>query len=483
MSWAAWLFPGGAGFSRTEGVVLAGLWGAMLVLAWLASRKSAKTSDFFQAGRTLSWPRACAALVAAETSTLTLLSLTAATFAGDWSLLRLFAAAAAARLAIVWLYLPLVYPESGPTLYAYLSRRFGPSTERVAAGLFLGMRLLASGARLAAGAAVVGALLGCRPVLVVLAVAAGCAAYTGWGGLRAVVAASALQAAVMITAPVLALFFIARHCGGGMSAVWQAAQDAGRLGLGTPGADFTLAPAFFIGLATFGADQELAQSVLASRTLGDSRKAMGWAVAASLLISGLYLGLGTALYAYFRLNPGLASPSSPDLVLAHFTLTSLPAAGRALAVAALAMAAAHLPLCSLAAVFVEDFYRPWLRPRRSEAHYLRVGRTAVWFFAAAVSALALLWGSYEPWLAFALRLGSVLLGPLLGLFLFALFSRLIADRANVVAAAVATGAGAVVLALIESGSLSWDPNWIVAGGALLTAFLARGLSGWLDPDQ
>ena len=55
--------------------------------------------------------------------------------------------------------------------------------------------------------------------------------------------------------------------------------------------------------------------------------------------------------------------------------------------------AAHLPLCSLTAAFIEDFYRPWLAPRKSEAHYLRLSKAAVWFFAAALAALALLWNA------------------------------------------------------------------------------------------
>ena len=100
-----------------------------------------------------------------------------------------------------------------------------------------------------------------------------------------------------------------------------------------------------------------------------------------------------------------------------------------------------------------------------------------------MAALAVLWNSYEPWLAFVLKLGGVLLGPLLGVFLFALFSRRWADRANVVAVACAAGIGAVVLALIEAGRFSFDPNWLVVSGALLTAVLARQLSPYLDPDQ
>ena len=52
-----------------------------------------------------------------------------------------------------------------------------------------------------------------------------------------------------------------------------------------------------------------------------------------------------------------------------------------------------------------------------------------------------------------------------------------------VAAAVAAGAGAVVVALIEAGRLSFDSNWLVVAGALLGAVLARQLAPFLDPDQ
>lgn len=483
MSLPAWLFPGGSGLSWPDALVLAASVGGMVAAAWLMIRRSRKAEDFFLAGRDLPWPRACASMAASEISVLALLGLTASSYAGDWSALNLFFAAACARLALVWLYLPFVHPAGRVTVYGYLGDRFGPDTRRAAAGLFLGMKIIASGAKLAAGAAAIGAMLGAHPAPIVLALSLICALYTSRGGLWSVSGAALVQFAVILGAALAELFFISRHWSGGLAAAAQAAHDAGRLGLGAPRTAIGLAPAFFVALATFGADQELAQNALAARSLKDSRWAMGWAVAASLVIGLLYLALGTALFAFYRLNPGLSLSASVELVYAHFCLTSLPAGLKGLGVAALVMAAAHLPLCSLSAAFIEDFYRPWLKPRKKEAHYLRAGRSAVWFFAAVLAALAVLWNSSEPWLAFVLKLGGVLLGPLLGLFLFALFSRRWADRANVVAAACAAGVGAVVLALIEAGRLSFDPNWLVVTGALLTAVLARQLAPYLDPDQ
>jgi len=476
----SFLFPGGSPLSWLDASVIAGLLALMLRAAWGKGARARGSEEFFSAGRSLSWPRACLALVAAEVSTLALLSLTASTFSGDWNGLRLFGAAAAARAALVWLALPIIYPRYGATVYGYLAGRFGPSTQRAAAGLFLGMKLLASGARLAAAAAVVGAMLGCHPGLAVAALALLCAAYSARGGLFAVSGAGVVQACVLLAAPAAMLAFVGRHWPGGLAAALQAAHDAGRLGLGTPAAAVASAPAFFVALATFGADQELAQFGLAVPTLKDSRKTMGWAAAGSVLIAAAYLALGTALFAFYRLNPGMTPPASPGLAYAHFTLTSLPPVLRGLAAAALAMAAVHLPLCSLSAAFIEDFYRPWVAPRKSEKHYLEVSRAAVWFFAAALAALALMWNYSEPWLAFLLKLGAVLLGPLLGLFLFALFSRRWADRANVVAAAAVTGAAAIALALIEAGKLSLDEHWLVVFGALATAALARQLAPVLD---
>jgi Na+/proline symporter len=477
------LFPGGSSLAWPDYFVLIFLFAAMLGCAWSEGARWKKSGDFFSAGRALSWPRACASLIASEISALALLSLAASTFSGDWSDLRLFIAAAAARLCIVWLYLPIVYPAAGATVYGYLAKRFGPATRRVSAGFFIGMRLLASGARLAAAAGVVGALLGCHPVLVLLALALACAAYTSRGGLSAVSGAAVVQAGTILAAPFVLLAFLSRHWPGGFSAAIQAAHDAGRLGLGSPRTALALSPAFFAALATYGADQELAQNSLAAASLKDSRWATAGAAVLSLLIGAAYLAVGTGLFAFYKLNPAMSPPQSPSLVYAHFCLTSLPVAVRGLSAAAIVMAAAHLPLCSLSAAFVEDYYRPWLMPRKSEAHYLRVSKAAVWFFAAALAGLAIIWNSSEAWLAFLLKIGSMLLGPLLGVFLFALFSRRWADRANVVAAASSAGLGAVAVALIEADRLHCDPSWLIVFGALFTAFLARQLAPYLDRDQ
>jgi Na+/proline symporter len=322
-------------------------------------------------------------------------------------------------------------------------------------------------------------MLGVHPRLMIFALAVLCALYTARGGLRAVSRAAWAQTALIAAAPLLVLAAASKHWPGGWAGALQAARDAGRLGLGKPADAVTLAPAFFAALATYGADQELAQNALAASSVKKARLAMAAAVAASLTVGLAYLAAGTGLFAFYKLNPGMTAPSAPGLALPHFVLTSLPAGARGLAAAALLMAAAHLPLCSLSAAAVEDFYRPWLAPKQSEAHYLRVSKGAVWFFAAALCALALLWNESEAWLAFLLKLGSMLLGPLLGFFLFALFSRRWADRANVIAAAVTAGLGAVLVALAEAGRARFDLSWLIVGGALLTAILARQLAPYL----
>jgi SSS family solute:Na+ symporter len=112
-----------------------------------------------------------------------------------------------------------------------------------------------------------------------------------------------------------------------------------------------------------------------------------------------------------------------NYIIPHFVLTELPVwlAGLFMAaVLAAAMSAIAAELNSLATTTVIDFYRRWVRPESSDAHYLTVSKVATGFwglFACVVATHAATLGSL---IEVVNKFGSFFYGEILGVFLLAM---------------------------------------------------------------
>src|SRR5690606_27959371 len=112
-----------------------------------------------------------------------------------------------------------------------------------------------------------------------------------------------------------------------------------------------------------------------------------------------------------------------NYIIPRFALSELPIglAGIFIAgVLAAAMSSISSELNSLATTSVIDFYRRWVRPEATDAHYLLVskGATAFWgIFACVVATYAATLGSL---IEVVNRFGSFFYGSILGVFLLAM---------------------------------------------------------------
>ncbi len=112
-----------------------------------------------------------------------------------------------------------------------------------------------------------------------------------------------------------------------------------------------------------------------------------------------------------------------NYIIPHFVLNELPIGLAGLFIAAVlaaAMSAIAAELNSLATATVIDFYRRWVRPEASDAHYLVIskGATAFWgLFACIVATFAATLGSL---IEVVNRFGSFFYGSILGVFLLAM---------------------------------------------------------------
>ncbi|MEE8424950.1 MAG: hypothetical protein V3S11_03930, partial [Elusimicrobiota bacterium] len=183
--------------------------------------------------------------------------------------------------------------------------------------------------------------------------------------------------------------------------------------------------------------------------------------------------VGTGLFAFYEQHPEMALPVDLDSILTHFSIQIMPSWLRGLLAAAVFMAAADLPLASMSAVFVEDFYRPLIRPTAPKRHYVRVARAAAVAAAILLGLSAWLLSAYPGALWFAFKIGGVVFGPLLGLFLHSLSIRRGAHPAAAWAAAIASVGCLYLLWKTEQGVIQLDWSWLVLFGAFGSLGLAN----------
>lgn len=465
-----------------SGADLAVLAAALLIMVgvgWRFRARQTSTEEFFMGGRTLPWWAVALSFVATEVSAATLIAVPATVYRENCQYLQFFIGSAAARLSISALFIPVFYKHRCTTIYQYLAARFGPRTQTTATLFFFVTRLLGSAVRLMVACLAFSVLLGWPLLPVILVFTTVTALYTGFGGLRAVVWTGVLQGLVILAGGLGTVLFLA-HSVGGFESLMDLARAGGRLSVfhwrPAPGMTLLSDPnllwlavlnGFFGSLAAFGTDQDFMQRLLSVDTAANSRRTMNWAIPVSFFTLCLYVMVGLGLYAFYTQNPALPLPESPEKIFPHFIGHQMPAGLKGLLLTAIVLASIDSPLASLSTSFVTDIYSRW-RPGLADAHYLKVGRAALWVFGAALALLAWGFGGLDKFLWLAFKIGGVTFGALLGVFLLGITTDRGSDRGNVAAMSVSAALMATLLVLTETKVFSVGWSWLVILGTVIT---------------
>ena len=175
--------------------------------------------------------------------------------------------------------------------------------------------------------------------------------------------------------------------------------------------------------------------------------------------------------------------SSRDVnyIIPRFVLSELPIGLAGLFIAgviAAAMSSIAAELNSLATTSVIDFYRRWVKPEATDAHYLAVskGATAIWgAFACIVATYAATLGSL---IEVVNRFGSFFYGSILGVFLLAMI-----PRAGGTGAFVGLIAGMGTVAAVTFGAPSVSFLWHNVIGAVVVVAVGLLLGGAGSPPE
>jgi solute:Na+ symporter, SSS family len=423
------------GLNRIDFAII-GLYLAGITLFGLRFRKRHRTlRDYFLAGRDIPWWAIALSIVAAETSTLTIISIPGLAYDTNFTFLQVVMGYVVGRVVISFVLLPHYFRGDLFTAYELIERRFGRGLRSLTAGLFLLTRAAAEGVRVYAVSIVVSIALGTGEVASIAIITALTLIYTFEGGLAAVIWTDVVQTAIYVGGTLVGLATILHLVPGGWTGIHAAAASAGKLQVfdfrGSIWIPYTfwagvIGGAFFT-VASHGTDQLIVQRLLAARGRKQSATALVSSGVAVLFQFALFLMMGILLWAYYR------APSTqfgrPDRIYPAFIVTRMPHGISGLLIAAIlaaAMSNLSAALNSLSSSAIMDFYSR-LRPQADETTKMRLSRlaTLAWalvLFGLAVIALHKVGRVVEV----GLQIASVAYGALLGVFLLGVLTR----RAN-----------------------------------------------------
>jgi SSS family solute:Na+ symporter len=395
-------------------------------------------TNYFLAGRNIPWWAICLSIVAAETSTLTIISVPGIAYTGSWRFLQLVLGYLAGRVVVSVLFLPRYFRGELLTAYQLIGQRFGPRLHTLTSGLFLLLRAVAEGVRVFAVSIVVGIAIGTDNVASIAIISALTLVYTFEGGMPAVIWTDVVQMFLYIGGTLVAVVLLGHRVVGGWHAIHVSAAAAGKLSVFHFAANVTDAYTFwgaalggcFLTMASHGTDQLMVQRLLSARNLRDSRLALLSSGLVILLQFSLFLAIGTGLYYFY----GGSAALEPDHVFPTFIVSQMPPVAAGLIVAAIlaaAMSNLSASVNSLSSASMVDFYLR-LRPRTAERERTRISRMLTVFWAAVLFVLALLSRGGGHVVVVGLSIASVAYGALLGVFLLGTLSRRATETGTII---------------------------------------------------
>src|SRR6202163_953226 len=251
------------GLNRIDLLIIAAYL-AGITLFGLRFRKRQRTMrDYFLADRNIPWWAISLSIVAAETSTLTIISIPGLAYDSNLTFLQVVMGYVIGRVIISFVLLPHYFRGDLYTAYQLIERRFGSELRMITAGLFLLTRAAAEGVRVYAVSIVVSIALGTGEVASIAIITALTVIYTFEGGLAAVIWTDVVQTAIYVGGTLVGLVTIVHLVPGGWSAIHAAAAGAGKLRVVDFSASFSVPYTFWSGvvggafftLASHGNDQ------------------------------------------------------------------------------------------------------------------------------------------------------------------------------------------------------------------------------------
>lgn len=475
------------GFSTLDYIVLIVYLVAVAVFGMLRAGKQQSANDYFLGHDTIPWWVVCFSIVAAETSTLTFISIPGLAYVANLNFLQVTLGYLLGRIVVSFVLLPSYYTGELSTAYAFLERRFGSKTRSLASIVFLFTRIAADGVRLFATAIPLKFVLGVDYPTAIAVLAVVALVYTYVGGLRGIIWVDAVQMVIYFGGAIVAALMLIMNHPGGLEGITRLALDAGKFqifnlgaGEGFWGIPYTLPAGLlggaFLSMASHGTDQLVVQRVLATKTLAGGRKALIGSGIIVIIQMALFMFVGLLLFGHYNgatvAGMGLMRA---DEIFPRFIVEGLPPGVSGFIIAGLFAAALSTlagSMSSMASSTVLDLYKPRAAAGLTPKQELRASRLVTVFWAGLLVCSAFFFmNTPQTVVELALSIASFTYGGLLGTFLLGvLFKR--PRQEDALAGFV--GGILVMVTVISLHLVAW--TWFTLIGVIATIGIGGGLS-------
>lgn len=350
-------------------------------------------------------------------------------------------------------FVPLYRSVNSPSAYTYLEMRFGPWAKIYVSVMYLLTQLMRSGTILFLLALTLNVFAGWSMVTIIIITGISVMVYAMLGGIQAVVWTDAIQAIILVLGAIISAVLLLYSMPEGPIQMFRIAAEHNKFSLGSfdPGLTTStfwvvLIYGIFINLQNFGIDQNYIQRYMTASSEKEAKKSAVYGALMYIPVSFLFLFIGTALFAYYSVHPGvLPEGIQPDRVFPFYIINNMPAGLTGLLIAsvfAAGMSTISTSVNSSATVILNDYFKKSLKEGNEEKTSMKILYYSTLIFSTLSIVVAIAMINVQSALDTWWKLASIFSGGMLGLFLLGYFSK----RVNNTAAIIGVISGVIVIA-------------------------------------
>jgi solute:Na+ symporter, SSS family len=457
----------------------------------ISGGRQRSVKDYFLGSTKVPWWAVCFSIVAAETSTLTFISIPGLAYAANLNFLQVTFGYLLGRIVVAYVFLPAYSKGELVTAYSYLENRFGSKTRSFASVVFLFTRTAADGVRLFATAIPLKLMLDIDYPLAITIIAFVSLVYTYTGGVKGVIWVDVIQMFIYLGGAIIAGIFLINIIPGGLDSIFAAAETTNKFSILNLGLDNGISGFFsqpytliggiiggaFLSMASHGTDQLIVQRLLTTKDLKDSQKAIIGSGVIVIIQFAIFLIVGVMLYAYYG-----PTDMKGDEIFPLFIINVLPPGITGIIIAGLfaaAMSTLAGSMSSLSSSTMLDLYLPFTKSKGTDLSQLKISRYITIFWAVMLILAAVFFmNTSRAVVELALSIASFTYGGLLGTFLLGILIK----RATQEDALAGFVAGIFIMITVISLKLAaW--TWFTLIGVAATLLVGGILSVLSNKDR
>ncbi len=312
-------------------------------------------------------------IFATYVSSISFLGLPGNAYQGNWNSLVFSFTIPVASIIAARYFVPFYRNISSASAYSFLEERFGYWARAYAAICYLLTQIARIGSVLFLMALPLHSMLGWSIPFIIVVTSILVIVYSVLGGIKAVLWTDAIQGTILILGALACVLILLFALPAGAAQIFEIGSKYSKFSLGSFGAEMSTSTFWvmllygtFINLQNFGIDQNYVQRFKSAKDLKSARFSALFGGILYLPVSLFFFFIGTALFAYYQVNPGLLPEGiTGDKVFPYFIINQLPVGVTGILVAAIfaaGMSTISTSINSSATIILTDFFQRRKKP-------------------------------------------------------------------------------------------------------------------------